>query len=97
MGQYIKLARTNRGISQIKLADELNVSKTYISLLENNRKDASIELLKKMARLLDIPVVLLLWQKLDFPQARTKEEQAIKQQLEKIAVQAQELFAKNLT
>jgi len=97
MGQYIKLARVNSGISQSKLADEVGVTKTYVSLLENDRKDASVDLLKKIAKLLNVPVFLLLWQKLDIPSGSNKEEREIKEQLDTIASKAQELFARNLS
>lgn len=81
-------------MSQDELARALKVTKNYISLLENERKDPSVELVKKIAQILDIPLVLLLWQKLDLPKGKNKEEREIKNQLDSVAERAQELFAR---
>ncbi len=86
----------NKGISQDILADMLNVSKNYISLIENNKKDPSISFLKKMSKHLDIPLILLVWNKIDLPAGKTKEEKIIKEQLTKMFEKAQQIYSKKI-
>ena len=93
IGQLIKIARNNRGMGQDELATKLKVTKNYISLVENERKDPSINFLKKTADLLDIPLLLLMWEKIDLPTAKNSTEKEIKKSLEQLAEKAQKLFA----
>lgn len=49
----IKEVREKIGITQEQLAEKVNVSKEFISYIENGHKDPSISLLKKIARVLN--------------------------------------------
>jgi transcriptional regulator with XRE-family HTH domain len=93
VGQLIKFARIKKKLNQDDIASKLNVSKNYISLVENNRKAPSINFLKKSAHLLDIPPILLLWEKMDLPIGKSKEERQINRQIKKMLQEAQQLFA----
>ncbi len=46
-------------MSQISLADKLGVRRTYLSQVENGRKQASLDLLRKASELLGVPLALL--------------------------------------
>lgn len=94
--QLIKLARVAEGISQDELASRLEVSKNYISLVENNRREPSLDFLKRASIALEIPFVLLMWNKSECPKAKTKEEQAILLQLDKLSEKLHLLFAKKI-
>ncbi|MCG2719878.1 MAG: helix-turn-helix transcriptional regulator [Nanoarchaeota archaeon] len=80
-------------MSQDDLAKKLDVSKNYISLVENDKKDPSINFLKNIAKLLNIPLVLLIWEKIDLPKGKTKEEKEIRKQIDKMVDKAHNLFA----
>jgi transcriptional regulator with XRE-family HTH domain len=80
-------------MGQDELAKKLKVTKNYISLVENEKKDPSINFLKNAAQLLDIPLLLLMWKKIDIPKAKTSTEREIKKQMEQLAEKAQKLFA----
>jgi transcriptional regulator with XRE-family HTH domain len=41
-GQCLKKARTNKGLSQEKLAEAANLDRTYISLLERGKRNPSL-------------------------------------------------------
>ncbi len=56
----IKEAREQRGFTQEHLAFRVNVTKEYISYIENGHKQPSISLLKKIARELDTTVKALI-------------------------------------
>jgi len=93
VGQLIKIGRMNKGLSQEEMASKLDVTKNYISLVENNKKDPSIKFLKEVAKLLDIPIVLLIWEKMDLPKGKTDSEKELASQMEKMLENAQQLFA----
>lgn len=93
IGQLIKLGRISQKINQDDLANKLDVSKNYISLVENDKKDPSINFLKNTAKLLNIPLVLLIWEKIDLPKGKTKDEKEIKKQIDKMVDKAHNLFA----
>ncbi|MCK9438529.1 MAG: helix-turn-helix transcriptional regulator [Bacilli bacterium] len=93
IGQLIKIGRINKSLSQEDVASKLKVTKNYISLVENNKKDPSINFLKKISKLLDIPVILLIWEKIDLPKGKTESEKKILSQLENMIENAQKIFA----
>lgn len=60
LGSAIKTVRRKRGWGQRKLAAHLDVSPTYISQLENDRRDPSWGFLNRLADALDCPLPLLI-------------------------------------
>lgn len=93
VGQLVKIGRLNKKLSQEEVADKLEVSKNYISLIENDKKDPSINFIKGISRLLEIPPILLMWEKIDIPKGKTESEKKIISQLEKMLEEAQRLFS----
>lgn len=94
VGRLIKIARINKKFSQEDIAKKTKVSTNYISLIENDKKDPSLNFLREIAQFLDIPFILLAWDKIDMPKGKTEAEKKISSQLEKMLEEAQELFAK---
>lgn len=93
IGQLVKFGRINHKMNQDDLARKLDVSKNYVSLVENDKKDPSISFLKNTSKLLNIPLVLLIWEKMDLPGGKTKEEKKIREQIEKMVDEAHKMFA----
>ena len=60
LGRAIKIARARQGLKQVELANRLEVSANYISLLENDRRDPSWTFVCNLADALDVPLPLLL-------------------------------------
>ena len=56
----LRLIRQYHRLSQAALADELNISKSFISELESGRKKASIDILERYAKNFKIPLSSLL-------------------------------------
>lgn len=54
VGKRIKLIRTTRGMSQEELADKLEVTKGYISKLENGKKPISLKTTERIAGILGV-------------------------------------------
>ncbi len=59
-GTIIRLLRTAEGIPQVDLADRLGVSRTYLSQIENNRKQPGLLFFKEVSKTFDVPLVLLI-------------------------------------
>jgi transcriptional regulator with XRE-family HTH domain len=56
LGEQIRRLREERGLSQMQLAELANVHRTYISSLENGRRNAAINLIYRLADGLDVHV-----------------------------------------
>jgi len=58
IGRRIKRYRQQRGITQVELADKLNISLSYLSKIEaeNCEKSFSLDVLIDIAATLDVPI-----------------------------------------
>lgn len=56
----IKSSRKMRGLTQQQLADKLDIDQGFISRLERGEKGITIDLLNRLAKLLDVPLSYIL-------------------------------------
>lgn len=61
LGNAIKLCRIQRNMSQSELADRAEVSVSYISLLERNKRDPNMSAIQKIADALNVPLSILMF------------------------------------
>lgn len=61
LGKAIKMIRTYRNLSQTELALNANVSSSYISLLENNERDPTMDTLQRIAKALGVTMLVLIF------------------------------------
>ena len=54
IGHKIKLLRIKKGLSQEQLADDCGLDRTYITYVENGKKNITVETLYKLTKALDI-------------------------------------------
>mgnify|MGYP003603470011 FL=1 len=59
VGQAIRRCRTQRGVSQSAIANSAKCSVSYLSMLENNKRDPTLSTITKIAEALHVPVGLL--------------------------------------
>jgi transcriptional regulator with XRE-family HTH domain len=59
LGLNIAYYRKERGLSQMQLADYVNISRTHISRIENNDCAVSLDVIFGIAKALKIPVMKL--------------------------------------
>lgn len=60
LGQELKRARVDAGLTQEALADGAGVHRTYVSLLERNRKSPTVAMLFRLCEVLSVrPSTLL--------------------------------------
>ena len=62
IGKGIKFVRVASGIRQGEMAQRLDISQNYLSLLENNKAEPSISLLKKISETFGVPPSFLFWE-----------------------------------
>lgn len=65
IGQVIKKIRKEKGIKQGEFSKQCDITQTYLSLIESNRKQPNVAILKTIAENLDIPLQVLLFLSLD--------------------------------
>lgn len=56
LGLNISYYRKLRGLSQMQLADAIGISRTHMSRVENNDSAVSLDVVFRIARVLEIPV-----------------------------------------
>ena len=61
IGKAIKLCRKQKNWTLAELADKSNLSTSYISLLEQGKRDPNLSKLEKIAKSLKIPLSVLLF------------------------------------
>ena len=59
IGQAIRRCRTQQGASQSAIAHRANCSVSYLSMLENNKRDPTLSTVTNIAEALHVPVGLL--------------------------------------
>lgn len=59
IGDCIKVLRDSAGLKQRELAELVGVSAPLLSLVEANKRDPTIQLLRDISRALDIPSAVL--------------------------------------
>ena len=59
IGMALRHLRRSAGISQGDLAGRLGISASYLSLIEADRREPSVPLLRRLAKALGAPAVLL--------------------------------------
>lgn len=67
IGNRIKIARQNAGITQEQLAESLECSTSFISRLENGRISTSLEKLYEISKILNVGLETLLYDFLSKP------------------------------
>lgn len=61
LGKAIKTTRTARGLTQQELAQRANLSVSYLSLLEKNKRDPSLSSIESIALALNIPMSIMMF------------------------------------
>ena len=59
VGHAIRLCRTQRKASQTDVAQKASCSVSYLSMLENNKRDPTLSTLTKIASALSVPLGVL--------------------------------------
>lgn len=80
IGEAIETIRKIKRLSQGDLANQANITQSYLSLIENNKKEPNLKTLKTISSSLDIPLPFLLLysiNKEDVPESKQDSFQVI--------------------
>lgn len=61
LGRAIKLCRNQKGLTQAELAASASISVSFLSMLEQGKRDASFSSIQAIAEALAIPVSILVF------------------------------------
>ena len=61
VGKAIRLCRTNKNLNQAKLARLSGISESYLSLIEQDKRDPTISTVEDIAEALKIPFSILIF------------------------------------
>lgn len=67
IGKSIKRFRSQRGLRQQELAEAAQLTPSFLSLVENDRRVPSLVVLRRIAKALDVPEEVLLWDSVAIP------------------------------
>ena len=87
LGETIKLLRKRNGLNQSQLAESCDITVTYLSLIENGKKEPTLSLLKTIANNLQVPLPILLFSALtedDIPESRKEFLSVIKPSIDSV-------------
>jgi transcriptional regulator with XRE-family HTH domain len=59
IGNTVRKLRKQKGITQMELARECNISQTYLSQIENDTRNPTVDVLEGISKALDIPYPVL--------------------------------------
>jgi len=60
LGKELRKAREEAGLTQEKLAFEAEIDRSYVSLLENDKKSPTLDVLFRLCSVMKIPVSVLI-------------------------------------
>lgn len=61
IGNAIKLCRTQKGFTQAQLSENAKISTSYLSLLEQGKRDPNLSTIQDIATALDVPISILMF------------------------------------
>lgn len=61
IGKALKLCRTQKGMTKTKLAENSNISVSYLTLLEQGKREPNISTINEVCKALQIPPSILIF------------------------------------
>ena len=92
IGETIKALRKKKNIAQKDFAVQCGISKTYLSLIENDRKRPTLDLLEKIGAELKIPFPIISFLSLEEEEIQEEKRAAYKIMAPAINAMITELF-----
>lgn len=83
IGATIKRLRKEKGIRQIDFAKSCGISQTYLSQLENDDRNPTVDVLERISAALNIPYPVLSFLSLT-PDSVSEEKREVYQRMEKV-------------
>ena len=96
IGKVIKEARKSKGLKQQSCAEMCGITQTYLSQIENNVKEPTISLLKRIAEKLHLPLPILYFLSLEKDDIEERKRDAYELLMPSIKSLVNQFFSDNL-
>jgi transcriptional regulator with XRE-family HTH domain len=77
IGHIIKVLRTASGLKQKDLAQRAGIKANYLSLVESGKRDPSLNVLRAIAKALNVPISMLFWESESLPEMSSMKENSL--------------------
>jgi transcriptional regulator with XRE-family HTH domain len=67
IGKTIRKLRVEQGLSQLALAHRAKLTPSFLSLVENDRRNPSLLIIERLARALRVPEEVIFWDSVELP------------------------------
>jgi transcriptional regulator with XRE-family HTH domain len=67
VGKAIRTLRARKGINQKELAERAEITPSFLSLVESDRRAASLKVIERIAAALEVPAEVLVWESVELP------------------------------
>lgn len=74
VGKAIRVMRAHRGMSQKDLAARADITPEFLSLVEGDRRGASLTVIGRIAEALSVPTEVLIWEAVELPDDLSQED-----------------------
>lgn len=95
LGDNIRTLRTNKGWTQVYLADRLQITAPFLAQIESGKRGTSLELVESVAELFDVPIASLFIEKMSYNSESNNHIRDI--ELKTTEKQLQETIAENIS
>ena len=86
-GQVVKILRTASGLKQKDLAKKVKVRAHYLSLVESDKREPSLKVVRSIAEALNVPVSYLFWEMDDVPKESAARERVLWNELKNLLLE----------
>ena len=77
IGKTIRRLRIERGISQQDLAEDADLTPSFLSLVENDRRHPSLIVIRRLATSLLVPEEVLIWDAVELPDSLNEKDRRL--------------------
>jgi transcriptional regulator with XRE-family HTH domain len=95
LGDNIRTLRTNKGWTQVYLADRLQITAPFLAQIESGKRGTSLDLVESIAELFEIPVASLFIEQFRNQQSIQPEIRSI--EIQTIEKQLKETISENIS
>ena len=95
LGDNIRILRTNKGWTQVYLADRLQITAPFLAQIESGKRGTSLELVESVAELFGVPIATLFIEKMSNNSESRNNIRDI--ELKSAEKQLQEIIAENIS
>ena len=84
VGRTIRRFRKQRGFSQKQLAGDAEMTASFLSLVESDKRVPSTVVLERLAKALSLPIEVILWDAVEVPENLSSKDKSICDQAKNI-------------